>query len=202
MELRETYDRIAEEWHKDHRQDTWWTGGTDAFISRLKPGDLVLDVGCGGGTKSRYLIKKELRVIGIDFSPKMVEIAKREVPEGDFRVLDLNDAGALGRAFVGIFAQAVLLHTPRKEMANTFKLLAGMLKEGGYLYVAVKARRLQGVEEETRTENDYGFPFRRFFSYFDLGEIESHMRETGLDVVFSDVQPSGSSNWIQVIGRK
>ena len=56
MDLRATYDRIAEDWHGDHRDDDWWIGGADAFTPLIKPGGLVLDVGCGGGRKSRYLI--------------------------------------------------------------------------------------------------------------------------------------------------
>ena len=57
MDLRATYERIAEDWHGDHRDDDWWIGGADAFTPLIKPGGLVLDVGCGGGRKSRYLIE-------------------------------------------------------------------------------------------------------------------------------------------------
>ncbi|OHA69226.1 MAG: hypothetical protein A3B24_00315 [Candidatus Wildermuthbacteria bacterium RIFCSPLOWO2_01_FULL_48_16] len=202
MNLRETYNRIAEEWHKDHQQEDWWVEGTDKFISFLKPGDSVLDVGCGGGTKYAYLVKKGLRVVGIDFSEKMIEIAKREVPEGTFLVLDLGDVDKLDYLFDGIFMQAALLHVPKKEVIGKLEKLTKKLKVGGYLYVGVKERKPEGVEEEIKTEDDYGYPYERFFSYFTTDEVESYLRKAGLEVVSSEIKPSGNTNWIQVIGRK
>ena len=202
MNLRETYNRIAEEWHKDHQQEDWWVEGTDKFVSFLKPGDAVPDVGRGGATKYAYLVKKGLRVVGIDFSEKMIEIAKREVPEGTFLVLDLGDVDKLDYLFDGIFMQAALLHVPKKEVIGKLEKLTKKLKVGGYLYVGVKERKPEGVEEEIKTEDDYGYPYERFFSYFTTDEVESYLRKAGLEVVSSEIKPSGNTNWIQVIGRK
>lgn len=84
MNLKDTYDKISENWHQDHKKDDWWIEGTDKFISFFKKGDLVLDVGCAGGIKSKYLIERGLNVIGIDFSKEMIRIAKREEPNGTF----------------------------------------------------------------------------------------------------------------------
>ncbi|TSC61703.1 MAG: methyltransferase family protein, partial [Parcubacteria group bacterium Gr01-1014_106] len=138
ISLKETYNRIGEEWHRDHQKDDWWVEGTDRFVSLLRPNALVLDVGCGGGTKSKYLMQKGLRVVGIDFSEKMVEIAQREVPTGTFHVCDLRDIGTLEHQFDGIFAQAVLLHVPKIEIPQTLTGMVGKLASGGYLYIAVK----------------------------------------------------------------
>ena len=108
MDLRETYNKIAEDWHKAHKQNNWWVEGTDKFASFLKPNSLVLDAGCGAGTESKYLIKKGLKIFGIDFSDKLIEIAKREVPSGKFFVMDLNEADRLKERFDGIFIQYLL----------------------------------------------------------------------------------------------
>ena len=83
--------------------------------------DNVLDVGCGGGTKSKYLISRGLKVVGIDISENMINIAKTEVPEGKFIVMDLTEVGDLEDMFDGIFMQAVLLHIPKKDVPNILK---------------------------------------------------------------------------------
>lgn len=202
MNLKETYNAIAEEWHKDHRQNEWSIEGTDKFISLLNKGDLVLDAGCGGGTKSRHMADRGLHVIGMDFAEKMIEIAKAEAPNAEFIEADINDVNKLDYAFDGIFMQAVLLHIPRKNASEVIKKAASRLKKGGYLYVAVKERKSGGPDEEMRRENDYGYPYERFFSYFTQDEIESYMKNCGLDTVFSEVKPSGRTRWIQVIGVK
>src|SRR3990172_5186854 len=157
MNLKETYNKIADNWSKDHKNDTWWIEGTDKFIAFLKRGDRVLDVGCGAGTKSKYLIAKGLDVTGIDFSEKMVEIASREVPRGKFLVLDMKDICALAEEYDGIFIQAVLLHIPKADVPGVLDCVNKKLKNGGYVYVAVKEKKAGGPEEEVLSEDDYGY---------------------------------------------
>jgi len=202
MDMKESYNRIAEDWHKDHQQDDWWVEGTGEFISFLKPDALVLDLGCGGGTKSRYLIDKGLQVVGTDFSEKMIEISKRENPDGTFLVSDLGEVDKLPYQFDGIFMQAVLLHVPKKEIIDKLKKVISKLKDGGSLYISVKERRQGSTDEEIKIEDDYGYEYKRFFSYFTVDEIESYMQEIGLEVVYSAIKDSFRTNWIQVIGKK
>lgn len=49
-----------------------------------------LDVGCGPGLASQTFAKMIAKVAGIDASPPFVEIAKRRVPSGDFRVGEME----------------------------------------------------------------------------------------------------------------
>ena len=141
MDLKSTYNLIAEDWHKEHQNDDWWLGGTNKFVELLKPGDLILDAGCGGGTKSKYLINRGLKVVGIDFSEAMVAFAKREVPDGSFMLLVLVNVAELDQIFDGIFLQAVLLHIPKVNVQQTLGKLVQKLKSGGCLYSAVKEKK-------------------------------------------------------------
>ncbi len=202
MDLKSTYNRIAEDWFKDHHGDTWWVEGTDKFVSFLKPGALVLDVGCGAGVKSRYLLSKGLKVVGVDFSEKMVEIARREVPDATFRAADIKNLSVLAESFDGILAQAVLLHIPKAEAGAVVKGLRDKLEDGGYLYIAVKQKREGWKEEEILKEYDYGYEYERFFSYFTLPEIQKYVADAGLEMCYENVALSGHTNWIQVICRK
>jgi len=61
----------------------------------------VLDAGCGTGYLSRLLSKKGARVVGIDLSEKMIEVARRlAIPEygGDFRVEDCSKIESVEKA--------------------------------------------------------------------------------------------------------
>ncbi len=200
--LKDTYNKIAEDWHKQHQTDDWWVSGTDKFISLLKSASLVLDVGCAGGVKSRYLIDRGLRVTGIDISDGLVAIAKREVPKGEFLVLGMEELAKLEQQFDGIFMQASLLHIPRAQAGDVVAQAAKKLHTGGLLYIAVKEKRTGKPDEEVKKENDYGYEYERFFSYFTLDEIKGMMQAAGLKVVHEQVGPAGSTRWIQVIGQK
>ena len=202
MDLKSTYNRIAEDWLKDHHEDMWWIDGTDMFISFLKSGALVLDVGCGAGVSARYLLDRGLSVVGVDFSEKMIEIAKREVPDAIFRIADIKDLSGIVKSFDGIFARAVLLHVPKSEAGEVIKGLRDKLLVGGYMYIAVKGVRENGKEEEIVKENNYGYEYERFFSYFTLLDIQRYVADVGMEICYENVTLSGHTTWIQVICRK
>lgn len=201
MNIKDTYDKIAEDWHRTHQTDDWWMSGTEHFCSLLTKGSLVLDVGCGGGVKSKYFIEKGMTVVGADISENMVSIAKREVPQARFAVLDVRDIDTIPETFDGIFAQAVLLHLPKKEIVSILKKFKEKLKEGGYLYVAVKEQRVDQNEEEIKDMDDYGYQYELFFSYFTEEEMKQYFSEAGFEVVSITVTPSGRTKWIQIVGR-
>src|SRR6185295_18594623 len=50
---------------------------------------LVVDLGCGSGIWARALSRAGYEVLGIDISPAMIEIARKRVPRGEFRVESL-----------------------------------------------------------------------------------------------------------------
>jgi len=65
-------------------------------VVRLLPvraGDLILDIACGNGLTSRRLFESGTRVVAIDFSEELVDIARKRKygSEIDYRVLDATD---------------------------------------------------------------------------------------------------------------
>ncbi len=202
MNLKDTYNKIGDDWVRGYAPDTWWHEGTDRFISFLKPDARILDVGCGGGFASKYLAEKGMFVMGVDFSEKMIEIAKREVPKGKFFLMDMRDMSLFTEQFDGLYVKASLLHFPKKDMPELFRGLVGKLKSGGFLYAAVKEVRLGEAEERIKTENDFGYEYERFFSFFFLPEMENYFNDAGLKVCYTKVAKTGNATWIEIVGQK
>jgi len=202
MNLQSTYNKIAKNWSNEHNSDTWWIEGTDRFISFLNPKSVVLDVGCGSGVKSKFLVDEGLKVVGIDFSQKMIEIAQKRVPNATFLVMDLQNVQKLENNFDGIFMQAVLLHIPKSKIEKVLRGLVKKLKRGGYVYIAVKEINQGQAEEEIKVKNDYGYKYERFFSYFTLEEVKKHLNGLKMNICYEKVVPSNNTRWIQIIARK
>ncbi len=69
------------------------TPGILEILARSQIGEgLVVDLGCGDGLWARELTKARYRVLGIDISESMIAIARRRVPEAEFRVGSVFDA--------------------------------------------------------------------------------------------------------------
>ena len=202
MDLRETYNFVAEAWHADVVSRPIHRPGVSKVLSLLPAGSRVLDVGCGSGLIAKPFVDAGMSVVGIDLSEGMIEIARRENPAGDFRVLDLRQTDQIKGQFDAVLAVAVLLHLPRQELRATMERLVAKVRPGGLLYVVVKERRDDRPLEGTIAEDHLGVTIHRFFSFYTQEEIESVFRDCGMETVSSEVVPSGRARWIDVVGRK
>ena len=106
-------------------------------VVRLLPvraGDLILDIACGNGLTSRRLFESGTRVVAIDFSEELVDIARKRKygSEIDYRVLDATDYEKLVDLGPGKF-DAALCNMAFMDIADLFplmKALARLLRPG------------------------------------------------------------------------
>jgi SAM-dependent methyltransferase len=56
----------------------------------LKPGQLVLDIGCGVGAFLRLIADRGARAFGLDASDTLVEVARTRLPDADLRLGDME----------------------------------------------------------------------------------------------------------------
>jgi hypothetical protein len=104
--------------------------------------------------------------------------------------------------FDGIHARASLLHLKKSEAGACIKHLTGHLKPGGVLYVAVKGVWNNGIEEHVKRDDDYGYSYERFFSYYTNDDLKSYFASAGLEILFLEEEFVGKTIWREIIGRK
>jgi SAM-dependent methyltransferase len=74
---------------------------------RLRPGGLVVELGCGSGISSEILVSLGYDVLGIDFSADMLAIARHRAPAAEFRQGSLWDADVPACAAVTAIGEVV-----------------------------------------------------------------------------------------------
>lgn len=79
-----------------------WGAMIDA--AGVGPGTRFFDAGCGGGGASLLASQRGALVSGLDAAEELVEIARRRVPNGDFRVGDIERLPFEDDAFDVVFA--------------------------------------------------------------------------------------------------
>ena len=89
------YDKFADAL-LEHARDGFFNALYDRPACLELLGDIagkqVLDAACGPGLYAAELSSRGAQVTGFDISPRMVELSRQRVPEGNFRVHDLADA--------------------------------------------------------------------------------------------------------------
>jgi SAM-dependent methyltransferase len=99
----------------------------------------VLDIGCGPGHVSRYLTARGVDVIGVDFAPAMLALAKQAEPRLAVLTADLRALPIRSGSVAGVVVFYVLQHLPRSELQSALRELRRVLIRGGVLAIAVHA---------------------------------------------------------------
>jgi len=138
--VREAYDTVAGDYaayFPDTRAETSLDlAMVDAFVASVGDGASVLDAGCGAGRMSRYLADRGLRPRGLDLSPGMVAMARRDHPDLSFGVASL-DALPLDDASVdGVLLWYSVIHTPPTGLGRLLAEAVRVTRPGGHLLVA------------------------------------------------------------------
>ncbi|WP_427893072.1 methyltransferase domain-containing protein [Kribbella sp. GL6] len=135
-DIQGSYTIAAADYHailKDyHRADPFETGALDYFAAVVPEGP-VGDLGCGTGRITAYLAGLGLDVFGLDLTPGMIEVARREYPELRFDVGSLFELPLKDGELAGALAWYSLVHTPREELPTAFAELFRVLRPGGVL---------------------------------------------------------------------
>lgn len=118
----------------------------DEFTNYLPEGASVLDLGCGSGRDSLYLLEKGFDVTMLDGSKEMCALAKIHT---DLEPLNMKfDELDFDEVFDGIWACASLLHVESKDMPDIMSKIANALKINGIFYMSVKYGDFEGFINE------------------------------------------------------
>ncbi len=188
----DTYNRIAaeyaERWH-DMPLET----EINRFTAYLKPGGLILDVGCGSGRDMAAFAARGFHTVGVDRSAGMLKVAA----QNGTKLLVQADARRLpfvADVFQGVWASASLLHLPKSDLPTALKESNRVLRHG-HIYLSLK----KGDAETWHDDNGQ----KRFFAYYHPAEVELALERTDfhvLDVHFTADAGGRDTVWINTIG--
>ncbi len=151
--------------HYDDGADEFWAGtrghdvsqNRDALIRHLegRPPFRILDLGCGPGRDLAAFRELGHQPTGLDGAQRFCEMARGfagcPVLHQNLLELDLP-----GKAFDGVFANAVLFHVPTQELPRVLRELHGALDERGVFF-----------SSNPRGDNQEGWQGDRYGAYHD-----------------------------------
>lgn len=127
------YERHSRVYDRDRGRGLQERAWLDRFLSRVRAGGTVLDVGCGMGEPiARYVIECGFTVVGIDSSPSMIALCRARFPDFDWTVADMRQL-ELGRRFDGIVAWDSFFHLGGDDQRAMFPGFAAHAQPGAAL---------------------------------------------------------------------
>jgi cyclopropane fatty-acyl-phospholipid synthase-like methyltransferase len=192
--MQNSYDFIAEDWHAS-RTGFGARKYVDLILGRLTPGAKLLDLGCGTGVPiARYVVENGFRVVGVDQSARMLEIARRVVPEAELIEADMCELN-LAEGFAAVIAWDSIFHVARAEHRAIFRKLSGLLDPGGWLLLSAGGSGHEGFTSEM-----FGHTF--FYSGHEPEEVLGLLRAAGFEIDLCEEDDPSSRGHIAVIAKK
>jgi SAM-dependent methyltransferase len=202
--VRHAYDTVAED-YATHLPDTRAEAPldlamVDAFAEAVTPADAarVLDAGCGAGRMSRYLADRGCGVEGVDLSPRMVAMARRDHPDLGFVVGSLTDLPYADGQFAGVMLWYSIIHTPPAGQARIFAEAARVLRPGGLVLVGFQSG--EGVCDVSSAHRKFGHEVRLERHLYTADEVVARLAGAGLREVCRLIRrPQGAERDAQAV---
>ena len=141
-------------------------------------GGPVADVGCGPGYVTGYLHNTGLDVFGIDLSPEMIAIARRDYPDLRFEVGTMTDLDLADDSVGGLVAFWSVIHVPDHAMPGVFEEFRRVLRPQCPLLVGFH------IGDETRhtSEGYTGRPINVDSHHRRPGKVAGWLRDAGFTI--------------------
>ena len=134
-------------------------------VLELKGDETVLDFGCGSGRFSFWIASKVKKVIGLEITPEMIDLAKEHQTHEnvEFILYDGVHFPSLPYTFDLILSVGVLQIMRGEVLKEAVLQLAHYLKPGGRLYLIEQATDNSKVDRPS---------VREYLDAFDLSKME------------------------------
>ena len=186
-----------EYWNRIHkkydREDIKYDDWLDSFLDIIEKCETpILDLGCGSGNNTLYLINHNKRVIACDLSENAITSIKKNFPEiVDAKYFNMLDGIPYQDNSFDIVIADLSLHYFKKE--DTIRLIADLkriLKQDGHIILRVNSINDinhgagQGLEVEKHLyETDDG----RLKRFFDEDDIRSFFKDFNIEYLNEEV---------------
>jgi SAM-dependent methyltransferase len=183
-------------------------GGAALALLDPRPGELILDIGCGDGTLTQQIIQGGASVIGLDASPDMVEAARSKGVHAfvaDAQALDLEAQLARFGQFDAAFSNAALhwMLDPDAVARGVHALLRRGGRFVGEMGGEGNLAALRGAIRDELVERGYRVPaedpqwyasvddFRRVYERAGFIDVEATLIERPTPL------PTGITGWVK-----
>ncbi|MCR4410070.1 MAG: class I SAM-dependent methyltransferase [Candidatus Saccharicenans sp.] len=144
-----------------------------------RPGEKILDVGCGDGFYTERIARKGAETTGIDIRKKALARARNRCSSLKLRFIEM-DAEELDlpeNHFDKVISFCVIEHLQDDE--KTLRQIARLLKPGGRLFLSADSLSNPGLRAEEKERHRRRYHVNQFYN---LEVVSNKLRQAGLEL--------------------
>ena len=175
------FNKYAERYQNKYMDSAAYDVYQDRFCAGLGAGARVLEVGCGPGNVTRYLLRQrpDFRVLATDLAPEMLALAGRNVPGAEVQLLDVRAMGTLEESFDGVVNGFCLPYLTKAEALQWIRSAWDVLLPGGMLYLST----MEGDFADSGYQTTSSGEDQLYIYYHEGTYLEAELRAVGFEEV-------------------
>ncbi|WP_018348370.1 class I SAM-dependent DNA methyltransferase [Longispora albida] len=183
-DTRTSYDTVAASYAEKMRgyldQLPYMLAALSLFADQVRAGGdgPVADIGCGPGHITAHLRGLGLDAFGIDLSPAMIEVARRDHPGLRFETGSMTDLRLDDASVAGLIAFWSLIHVPDELVPGVLGHFHRVLRPGAPLLAGFHT----GDETRLKTEGYGGHPMKVYVHRRQPDQVTAWLRAAGFTV--------------------
>lgn len=176
------FDEFAEEYASHFDNVNGYIEHLSHFCNLIKSDNpIILELACGPGNVTRFLKDRfpESRIVALDLAPKMIEIARKALPDVDFRVMDVRAISEFQEKFDAVMCSFCLPFLSKAEAAKLIGDCSDCLVSGGVLYLST----MEGDETRAGFETtSFSGDAEIYFNYHPQIDLERAFVQSGFEI--------------------
>ena len=158
----ETWNKIANLYQEKFMDLDLYDDSYLDFCNQIKtPNPAILEIGCGPGNITRYLLAKrpDFRIQAIDIAPNMIKLAKINNPKASFKVMDCREIEQFEDKFDAIMCGFCMPYLSKEDCAKLITDAYDLLSSNGVLYFSTIEGDYQNSGLETGSTGDSAYVY-------------------------------------------
>ncbi|GAA4309898.1 class I SAM-dependent methyltransferase [Nibribacter koreensis] len=177
-----TWNQLASLYQEKFMDVDLYDDTYDRFCQLVdKPNARVLELGCGPGNITRYLLSKRPDFIleATDAAPNMVQLAQINNPTATCYVLDCRDLDQVSRTYDAVICGFCLPYLSEEDCQKLIYDSATVLTAGGILYLSF----IEGDPQKSGYETSSNGEHTLYIQYHQTHSLTAILRQNGFELV-------------------
>lgn len=184
LNTKKIFNKYADGYEAKYMDVSLYHDSLDLFCENLNKGSSrILEIGCGPGNISRYLLSKlpELDLLGIDIAENMIGLAARNNPEAEFKVMDCREISQLNEKFDGVVCGFCLPYLSKKDAVKLISDISVLLRPAGVVYLST----MEADHNRSGYKGSDSAEEKLYINYHEADDLIEVLRKTGMRILKS-----------------
>ncbi|AEA42115.1 class I SAM-dependent methyltransferase [Fluviicola taffensis] len=179
------FNKLADSYQERFLSVEAYSESFEVLLSLLNQNSTVLDVACGPGNISKFLLNKriDLQILGIDLAPNMIQWAKKNNPTAQFKVHNALQLELIPDTFDAIVIGFLFPYLSISQVKECISKARKLINTEGIIYISTMEDRYENSRFRSSSTGE-----QLLMHYYEASDLIEILEMNEFKVVFEKRQ--------------